>query len=143
MFEATNVVINSDKEKYVYGGYGIAFDGKSLWRFSDEFAWNVIISGIDNGSSSHTDNPKNKFLILGGGDTFCINGGFGEPEIKKSINFNKAKTKFFWVCIIMLIIVTYLWMEKKSINFKLVIKIINFYFGFILEEYLINLTTMI
>ena len=95
LFGATNVVKNSDKEKYVYGGYGIAFDGKSLWRFSDEFAWNVIISGIGNGSSSHTDNPKNNLLILGGGDTFCINGSFGEPEIKKSINFTKAKTKFF------------------------------------------------
>ena len=29
LFGATNVVKNSDKEKYVYGGYGIAFGGKS------------------------------------------------------------------------------------------------------------------
>ena len=28
LFGATNIVKNSDKSKYVYSGYGIAFDGK-------------------------------------------------------------------------------------------------------------------
>ena len=36
--------------------------------------------GIDNSSTSHTDNLKNDFLILGEGDTFGINGSFGAPE---------------------------------------------------------------
>ena len=39
--------------------------------------------GIGYSSSSHADNQRNDFLILGEGDTFDI-----------SINFSKAKTKF-------------------------------------------------
>ena len=35
---------------------------------------NVVIFGVDNSSSSHADNLKNNFLVLGEGDTFCING---------------------------------------------------------------------
>ena len=91
MFGSTNILKDNDKEKYLY--YGIAFDGKSSCSFNDDFARNVIIFGVDNNSSAHTDNPKNDFLILGEGDTFSINGSFGAPE-KKCINFSKAKTKF-------------------------------------------------
>ena len=47
-----------------------------------------------NSSSSHADNRKNNFLILGQGATFWINGKFGSPEKKFSINFTKANTKF-------------------------------------------------
>ena len=93
LFGATNVVKNSDREKYVHSGYRIAFEGKSLWSFSDDFARNVIIFGIDNSSLSYTDNLKNYFLILGEGNTFGINSSFGVPEKKFSINFTKAKTK--------------------------------------------------
>ena len=35
--------------------------------------------------------------------TIGINGRFGSPEEKFSINFSKAKTRFVWVYIIMLI----------------------------------------
>ena len=33
--------------------------------FCNDFARNVIIFGIDNSSSSHADNQKNNFLVLG------------------------------------------------------------------------------
>ena len=33
-----------------------------------------------NNSSSHSDNCKNNFLILGKSPTFNINGSFGSPE---------------------------------------------------------------
>ena len=36
LFGATNILRNSDREKYVYSGYGIAFDGKGLWSFSKD-----------------------------------------------------------------------------------------------------------
>ena len=78
----------------MYPGYRIAFDGKGLWSFSDDFGRNVIIFGVDNSSSSHTDNLKNDFLILDERDTFGINGSFGAPEKKFDINFSKGKTKF-------------------------------------------------
>ena len=78
----TNIVKNNDKGKYVYSGYGIAFDGKGKWSFGNDLARNVIIFGVDNSLSSHTDNLKNDFLILGEGPTFCINGSFGASEKK-------------------------------------------------------------
>ena len=56
---------------------------------------NFIIFGVNNNSSSHTDNLKSDFLILGEGPTFGINGKFGASEKKIDISFSKAKTKFF------------------------------------------------
>ena len=69
LFRATNILKNSDKEKYVYSGNGIIFVSASSWSFDNEFARNVIIFGVDNSSSSHSDNDKNNFLILGGRPT--------------------------------------------------------------------------
>ena len=86
MFGATNIGKDNDKSKYVYSGYGMAFDGKGEWK--------VVIFGLDNSSSSHTDNCNNNLLVLVEGDTFGINGSFGAPEKRFSINFSKAKTKF-------------------------------------------------
>ena len=51
-------------------------------EFGNEAARNVIIFGVGNSSSSHTDilkmkkNLKNDFLILGEGSTFRVNGSF-------------------------------------------------------------------
>ena len=69
LFGATSIVKNSDKEKYVYSGYRITFDSAGSWTNR-----NVIIFGIDNSSSSHSDNLKNTFLVLREGLTFGING---------------------------------------------------------------------
>ena len=91
LFGATNIVKNSDKEKWVYCCYGITFDGAGSWNFGNDLARNVVIFGGDNSSSSHADNGKNEFLVLGEGLTYGINGA---PEKRFSINFTKAKTKF-------------------------------------------------
>ena len=64
LFEATNMVINSDKEKYVFSGYRITFDSAGSWSFDNDFARNVIIFGVDNSSLSHSDNRKNKRFNL-------------------------------------------------------------------------------
>ena len=94
LFEATNKVKNSDKEKYVYSGYGITFDSEVSCSFDNDFARNAIIFGVDNSSSSHSDNRKNNILILGKEPAFGINESFGSPERKFSINFTKSNTKF-------------------------------------------------
>ena len=65
VFVATIIVKNSDKEKYVYSGYGITFDSAGSWSFDNEIARNVVMFGVNNSSSSHADNCKNKFLALG------------------------------------------------------------------------------
>ena len=78
----------------MYSGYGITFDGNGEWSFDNDYAKNNIIFGVDSSSSCHADNLKNNFLILGGRDTFGINGSFGAPEKRISINFSKANRKF-------------------------------------------------
>ena len=93
LFGATNIVKNCDKGKLVYSGYGIAFDGEDWWSFRNGTARNVIIFGIDSSSSSHVDNRKNNFLILGLGPNFGINASFASLEKKFSINFTKENTK--------------------------------------------------
>ena len=50
LFRATRTLKNSDKEKYVYSGYGITFDSAGWWSFDNGNAGNVIIFGIDNSS---------------------------------------------------------------------------------------------
>ena len=70
----------NDKKKYLYTGYGITFDSAASWSFDNGFARNVIIFGVDNSSSSHSDNRKNNFLVLGEGPTYGIDRNFGAPE---------------------------------------------------------------
>ena len=93
-FGATNIVKNSDKEKSVHSGYGITFNSTDWWSFDSDTARNVIILGVDNSSSSHADNRKSNFLISGKCRSIGINGSFGLPEKKFSINFSKGHTKF-------------------------------------------------
>ena len=82
LFGVANVVKNSDKEKYLYSGYGITFDSGDSWSFDNDFARNVIIFGVDNSSSSHSDNRKNNFA------PWCTRKKF-------RINLIKANTKFY------------------------------------------------
>ena len=48
----------------------------------NDFIWNVIIFVVDNASSTHTDNCKNKFLVLYEGPTYDINDIVGTAEKK-------------------------------------------------------------
>ena len=48
-----------DPDKRECSGYGIRFDACSQFLFSnDEQGKNVVIFGVDNSSSTHTDNKK-------------------------------------------------------------------------------------
>ena len=67
---STNIVTNGDKKKYVYSGYGITFDGACLQSFDNDTAINVIIFGNDDSLLPHSDNRKNKFVVLGEGRSF-------------------------------------------------------------------------
>ena len=78
----------------MFSSYEIAFNGGEWWSFGNDTARNFIIFGVDNSSSSNVDNFKNNFLMLGLSPTFGINGSFGSPETKFSINFIKANIKF-------------------------------------------------
>ena len=93
MFGATNTTKNSDEKKWIRTGYGMAFNGGGLWSSGHDFAGNAAIFG-DNNWSSHADNRKNDFLVLGVGPIYDINGSFGAAEKKSHINFTKTKTRF-------------------------------------------------
>ena len=114
LYGQANIIKNVDKEKYVYSGYGITFDSVGSWNFGSAFAWNAIIFVVDNSSSSHVYNRKNKFLILGEGPTYDINGSFGSLEKCLILILLKQTRNFVWVYIIMLIIVICLSMKQKS-----------------------------
>ena len=53
---------NADPDKYGYSGYGITFDSRSQFSWSDDF-WgkNVIIFGVDMSLSVDADNKKRVF----------------------------------------------------------------------------------
>ena len=70
-------------------GYGTQFDGSS-----NDFTKNVIIFGVDNNSSSYTDNCTKTFLVLSEGFFDAINCSVGTAEKKCSVKFSKAKTEF-------------------------------------------------
>ena len=80
MFGATNIVKTSDKAKWFISSYGIAFDGAGPWIFVNDFARNVVIFGVNNSSSSHSENCKIIFLVFGERPPDGINGSFGSPE---------------------------------------------------------------
>ena len=121
--------------------YEIAFDGKDERSFGNDYARNVLIFAVDNSSSSHTDNLQNNFLILGEGDIFGINGSFGAPEKKFTINFNKANTKF---CLSLRYNAdnSYLLMEKKFLSLKPTVKMLTFQLNSVSEVYLVDLVIL-
>ena len=57
-------------------------------------ARNVAIFGLNNSSSSYTDNWKKNFLVLGKGDAFGFNGTFSEREIEFNVIFSNARSNF-------------------------------------------------
>ena len=77
----------------MHRGYVVTFDGGDSWSFGNEFAKNVVIFGVDNNSSSHAYNCKNRFLAIREGLTYGINGNFRSPD-KNFCKFSKANTKF-------------------------------------------------
>ena len=126
LFGAIIIVKNSDKEKYVYGGYRITFHSASSSSFGNDFSGNVAIFGVDNSPSSHANNRHNKFLLLREGLTYGINGSFGSPGKKVGINFSKTNTK---LCLSLHYNAdnTYLFVNGKEIfKFKADNKIVNY-----------------
>ena len=91
----------------------------------NDFARNVVIFGVDNTSSSHTDDQKGNFIVLAEQPTHEFKGSLGTPEKKSSIRFSKAKTKLClglhynnYNTLRCMIIVICLLMEKKSLIFQ-------------------------
>ena len=66
LFGSVKLTKNADLDKYKYTGYGIEFDSRSEFLFTDgSYGKNVIIFGADMSSSVHIDNKGEDILILG------------------------------------------------------------------------------
>ena len=96
LFGESNIVKNSDKTRYMCSGYEKAFDGADLWYCRDDFPKNAVegILTVGNSSLSHTDNCKNKSLVLGVRPIDQINASFGTARKNFNISFSKANTTF-------------------------------------------------
>ena len=65
MFGAVKLTKDADPDKYKYSGYGIGFDLRSEFSFTDgSMGKNGIIFGADMSSSVHIDNTTKGILIL-------------------------------------------------------------------------------
>ena len=81
--------------KYKYTGYGIGFDSRSEFLFTNgSYGKNVIVFGADLISSVHVDNKGKDILILGEGPTQELCDTTLTAEAKYSINFTQSGKKF-------------------------------------------------
>ena len=111
-------------------------------KFGNDFARNLIIVGADNNSSSHSDNHKNNFLMLGEGPTYGIKGSFEKPDKRFRINFAKANTKFCFSLHYNANNSYFFVNEKKSLNLKPTMKMLTFQNNLVSEVYLMGLVLL-
>ena len=86
---------NSDLDKYKYTGYGIGFDSRSEFLFTDgSYGKNVIIFGADMISFMHVDNKGKDISILGERPTQGLDDTTLTAEAKYPINFTQSGKRF-------------------------------------------------
>ena len=94
MFGAVPLTKNVNIDRYGYSGYGIGFDRKGSFSFSDGgYGQNVLIFGVDMSFSAHIDNKKKDILVLGLGPTQGLEHTL-TAEKMHSINFTEKNKKF-------------------------------------------------
>ena len=94
MFGALSLSKNANIDKYKYSGYGIGFDRHGSFSFPGTgLGRNVIIFGVDMGSSTKIDNRKKDILILGKGPMQGLEHTLSAEKMY-SINFTERNKKF-------------------------------------------------
>ena len=89
LFGAVTLTKNVNIDRYGYSGYGIGFDRKGIFSFSDGgYGQNVLILEVDMSFSTHIDNKKNDILVLGIGPTQGLEHTL-TAEKMYSINFTE------------------------------------------------------
>ena len=91
LFGSAKLTKNADLDKYKYGCYGIVFDSRSEFLFTDEsFRKNVIIFGADMNSSVYIDNKNKDILDLVEAPTQELDDTTLTAEAKNSISFTQS-----------------------------------------------------
>ena len=108
LFDTTNIVKNSDKEKWVNSGYGIVFH---------DFTRNIVIFVVGNSSSSHADNYKNNFFSVRWRANFLVSiKALFQQKKSLVLILVKLTQHFIWLSIVMGITVKNN-KDNKTINF--------------------------
>ena len=95
LFGSVKLAKNTDPDKYIYTGYGIGFDSRSVFSLPDgSMGKNVIIFGVDMSSSVHIDNKKKDILILAFGQTQGLDDTMSTVEAQYSFDFSRSNRKF-------------------------------------------------
>ena len=84
---------NADPNKYGYSGYSTGSDTRSNFLINGEGAKNVILFGVENSFSMHTNNRKKNILALGEGLTGELDDTAIVAEAKYSVNITKPRMK--------------------------------------------------
>ena len=97
LFGSVKLTKNDDPTKYKYSSYGIGFDFRLRFSFTDgSMGRNVIIFGADISSSVHIDNKSKDTLILGEGPTQGLDDTILTAEAVHPIKIYTTKKK---ICI--------------------------------------------
>ena len=95
LFGAIKLTKNTDIDKYVYSGYAIGFDRHGNFSFPGTgLGRNVIIFGVDMGSSTKIDNRK-KDILIGKGPTQGLEHTLSAEKMHW-INFTEKKQKILF-----------------------------------------------
>ena len=93
LFGAVKLSKNTDIDNYGYFDYGIGFDRHGSFSFPGAgLGKNIIISGVDIGSSTKIDNRKKHILILREAPAQGLEYRLSAEKMS-SINFTEKKTK--------------------------------------------------
>ena len=88
LFISVKLIKNADPNKYKYTGYGMGFDTRGEFSFSDgSYEKNIIIFGAGVSSFNHVDNKGKDILILGEGPTQVLDDTLLTAVAKYPINF--------------------------------------------------------
>ena len=95
LFRSVELTKNADLDKYRYTGYGIWFDSRSEFLFTDgSCGKNVIIFGADMSSSVYVDNKGKYILIFGGRPTQGLDDMTLTAEAIYPIDFTQSGKRF-------------------------------------------------
>ena len=91
LFGSVKLTKNDDLVKYKYNSYGIGFDSRLQFSWSDgSVGKNIIIFGVDNISSMHIDGRNKNILVLGDGPTQGLDNATITAKAKYPISFTNS-----------------------------------------------------
>ena len=90
LFGSVKLTKNANLYKYKYSGFGIWFDARSEFSFTDgRVGKNIKIFGAGKSLSVHIDNKNKDILIIGEGPTQGLDDTVLTAEAKYPINFTQ------------------------------------------------------